>query len=352
MFSGLDPTLPRRSLLGLLGLLGVGGLTLGACGAPSTGGAAPATSTAPSGPATGSWTTPRDLPAGWGSGQEDGAFPRTVVHALGETTLDRAPTRIAVISTGQMDAVLTMGLVPVASTAGDGALAVPTYLRHAHPDAADALDDVADLGSRVEPNLEALAAVAPDLVLMNSATDGAASLWSTASAIAPTVVTRGTGLYWKQDLQLLADALGRRRHAQDWLAGHHERAAALGDGLAPRPSVSFLRKNGDRVRVFGVASFAGSVAEDAGLPRPPAQEFTDETSRDLSLEELHLADADRLFFAVQGGDESELTGLPLWPSLPVVAAGHEVEVDDDVFYLNAGPTAAALVLDALATGSA
>jgi iron complex transport system substrate-binding protein len=245
-----------------------------------------------------------------------------------------------------MDACLTLGVVPAGSTAGDGAGTVPDYLRTQFPEDAAAIAEVVELGTRDEPNLEALAALAPDLVLVNTAAkDG--DLLATFEAIAPTVVTRGTGLYWKQDFQLLADALGRRQQAQDLLAAHHARAAEFGAQLREAPSVSFLRKNGDRVRVFGVASFSGSVAEDAGLGRPDSQDFTDETSRDLSAEQLNLVEADWLFFGVQGGDETELTSMPLWSSLPVVSAGQAVEVDDDTFYLNTGPTAAQLVLDEL-----
>ncbi|MEG8037761.1 hypothetical protein QP157_21330 [Sphingomonas sp. LR61] len=50
--------------------------------------------------------------------------------------------------------------------------------------------------------------------------------------------------------------------------------------------------------------FAGRIlhwlgAEDAGLSRPKAQAFTDETSQDISAEQLTLADADWIFYGVQ-----------------------------------------------------
>lgn len=334
----------RRALLG--SGAGVAGLwVLSGCSSEESS-AEPATSTS-SATSEASWVTPRDLPAGWGSGAGDGVFPRTVVHALGSTTIDAEPTRIAVISTGQMDASLTLGVVPAGSTAGDGADVVPSYLRDEFSADRTAIDRVVNLGDRAEPNLEALAALAPDLILMNSAAKDAEQVLATMSAIAPTVITQGTGLYWKQDFQLLADALGRREQAQQWLTEHQDRAAGLGADLSPAPTVSFLRKNGDRTRVFGVASFSGSVAEDAGLPRPESQSFTDDTSQDLSPEQLTLADGDWLFFGVQGGNETELTSLPLWSSLPVVVAGKVVEVDDDAFYLNTGPTAARLILEQL-----
>ncbi len=206
---------------------------------------------------------------------------------------------------------------------------------------------MAPLGDRISPDIESVAAAKPDLILINVTGKDAASLYASLSAIAPTVATQGTGLYWKQDLLLLADAVGRTQHAASWLDSYQSDAAAFGAGLADRPTVSFLRSSADRIRVFGVASFAGSVAEDAGLPRPTAQDFTDETSRDISEEQIDLAEGGHVFAGVQGGDDTALTGLPLWPTLQAVEDDAVTFVDDDVFYLNTGPTAARSVLEAM-----
>lgn len=293
------------------------------------------------------YTTPREMPEGKGSGETDGTFPRTVVHFQGETTIEAQPETIVVISTGQADALLTLGLVPTGSTAGDGAETVPAYLYETYPDQAAALDAITYVGSRTEPDVETIASLNPDLILMNAAGKDAEALYTSLSAVAPTVVTQGTGLYWKQDLLLLADAVGLTETAQAWLDEYHADAVAFGETVEGDPTVSFLRKNGDRTRVFGIASFSGSVAEDSGLARPDDQSFTDETSVDISAEQLDLADGDWIFFGVQGGDETEITGMDLWPTLGAVAADQALEVDDDTFYLNTGPTAARSILTVL-----
>ena len=62
--------------------------------------------------------------------------------------------------------------VPVGSTRGTGAGLVPAYLTTAFPDQAGQLGQLADLGTRQEPNLEAVAAVKPDLILVNKAGGG------------------------------------------------------------------------------------------------------------------------------------------------------------------------------------
>jgi len=97
-------------------------------------------------------------------------------------------------------------------------------------------------------------------------------------------------------------------------------------------------------RIFGAVSFAGSVLADMGAARPEGQQFTDDVSQDISKEELDKADGGWLLYGVQGGDASELTSLDLWPALQAVSSDHAVQVDDDPFFLNAGPTAARTVL--------
>ncbi|MFE3741454.1 ABC transporter substrate-binding protein [Streptomyces sp. NPDC059096] len=293
-------------------------------------------------------TAPRTVPKGMGSGKPDGEFPRTVGHFEGSTTIGAAPKKVVVISTGQADALLTLGTVPAGSTRGDGADLVPQYLKDDYPEDAAALGKVVDVGSRVDPNLETIANIKPDLILMNIAGKNAKGLYKALTAVAPTVATQGTGLYWKQDFLLVADGLGRTEQARAYLDRFHTDAAALGDSLDKPVTLSFLRLNGDRLRVFGVPSFTGSIAEDAGLGRPESQRF-DKTSQNISNEQLDRADADWIFYGVQGdaAKAAELTKAPLWPTLSAVAGRTAIPVDDDVFYLNTGPTAARDVLTTL-----
>lgn len=327
-------SLPALALAGLLGL--------SACSTTESTGTA--TTTAAS---EGGYVTPREMPDGKGSNAADDTFPRTVAHFQGSAQIQAAPRKVAVLSTGQADALLTLGIAPAGSTKGDGAAVMPQYLSTAYPDQRAALGAVRDLGSRQSPDLESIASLDPDLILVNRAGKDAASLYASLSEIAPTVVTQGTGLYWKQDFLLTADAVGKREAAQAWLKRYHSDAAAAGAAVQGSPTVSLLRRNGDRTRIFGIASFSGSVAEDMGLARPQSQSFTDKTSVDISAEQLDQADADRLLYGVQGGDATALTSMPLWSTLGAVSVGRAEQVDDDTFFLNTGPTAASGVLTTL-----
>ena len=303
----------------------------------------------PSGPASSSsdsteagWAAPRAVPDGFGSGAPDGQFPRTVVHFGGTTEIPAAPTRVVVISTGQLDAALTLGVVPVGTTRGAGATLVPAYLANKFPAQTTELAAMQELGTRLEPNLEAIAAAQPELILVNSA--GADGIVEQLGKIAPTVLTEGTGANWKQDFLLVADALGRTEQAQGFLDDFHATAEQLAADSADDVTVSFVRTTSDRNRIFGVPSFAGSIAQDAGLARPPSQQF-DQTSQDVADEQLSSLDADWIFYGVQPGAETKSIAInPLWATLAAVSAGHVVDVDDDMWYLNAGPTAATAVL--------
>ncbi len=108
--------------------------------------------------------------------------------------------------------------------------------------------------------------------------------------------------------------------------------------------MSFLQSTGDRTRIMGVPSFTGGLAQDLGLGRPSSQQF-DETSQEISAEQIDLADADHVFYAGTGEGVAFIEGAPLWSTLASVADGKAVAVDYDPWFLNAGPTAARLVQD-------
>jgi iron complex transport system substrate-binding protein len=288
---------------------------------------------------------PQGIPDGMGAPEPDGVFPRTVTHFGGQTRIDAEPQRVVVIATGQTDAILTLGVLPAAVAYGDGADLIPAYVRDAFPQYAAQLDAMPSVGHRQSPNLESLAALQPDLIMANAA--ASQDLYPVLSQIAPTVLVQGTGVNWKQDFLLLADSLGKEGTARGFLDAFEADAKALGEKAGDR-TVSFVRVTVDRTRIFGVPSFTGFIAWDAGLARPATQRF-DKTSQDLSPEQLRDADGDLIFYSVQGSTSaaeaasSPVLGSALWRDL----TGERIWVDDDPWYLNAGPTAARLVLDGL-----
>ncbi len=101
-----------------------------------------------------------------------------------------------------------------------------------------------DLGSRQAPDLEALARLAPDLIVLNRTVLKAG--WAGAVlAHRPTRWWRaGTGGNWRPDFLLLADALGRRQQAsacwRTWILSW----PAWRSARRPAPSASLLFSSG------------------------------------------------------------------------------------------------------------
>lgn len=96
-------SLSRRSLLVLTSAT----LALAACGSGSGGSGAGAESgQASSGAAS--------LGSG---GAEQGAFPVTLKHSFGETTITKEPTKVATVGWVDQDMAVSLGVVPVGATA-------------------------------------------------------------------------------------------------------------------------------------------------------------------------------------------------------------------------------------------
>ncbi len=280
-----------------------------------------------------------------GTGGAEGT--RTVRHAMGETEVTGSPERVVVLDTGELDATLALGVTPVGATRTEVSDELPGFVAEAGVDPAD----IADVGTIAEPDLEAIAALEPDLVLSNSVRH--AEVYEQLSGIAPTVFAEAIGESWQDNLLLAGEALGRAEEAQALLDGYTARARQVGelyrDPAATEVSVvRFL--DGTLIRLYGEGSFIGSVLADVGFARPEVQR-TQETFVEVSPEQVTAADGDLLFHAAYGEDGAaaagQVTAGPLWQSIPAVAEGRAAAVDDDRWFLALGPLGAGLVLDDL-----
>ena len=117
-------------------------------------------------------TTPSEPAA---SSSEQAFSPITIVHKLGTTVVQHRPQRVAVLDMNEVDFLDQLG-VPVAGMVKDY---VPHFLTRYKDD-----QGISDLGAIVQPNLERIHALQPDLILMTSIQ---ANHYQELSQIAPTV---------------------------------------------------------------------------------------------------------------------------------------------------------------------
>ncbi|CAG6393853.1 iron-siderophore ABC transporter substrate-binding protein [Streptomyces cocklensis] len=290
-----------------------------------------------------------DSGKGKDSGKDTAASgTHTVDTAMGPVKVPDHPQRVVVLDTAELDSAITLGVKPVGATSAGTSSGFLDYLPQ------DALAGITNVGGIASPNLEAVAALRPDLILSSKVRDGAH--YDALSHIAPTVLTESTGAPWKADFQLHAAALGRTAQAAQVLAAYKDHVAAVtaalgGAAKAAATKVSMVRfVEGADIRLYGNASYIGTVLKDVGLARPAVQDV-DRLDVDVSPEQIDKADGDALFYATYGdpkaAKETQVTGSPLWKQLTAVGAGHAHRVDDQLWYQGIGYTAAGKILDEL-----
>jgi iron complex transport system substrate-binding protein len=324
----------------------VAALSLAACGGGGGGGSA--TSDDAAGKKAAVATGGKDFAdaakktAAFGTDAKPGEFPRTITQAMGSTVLKKRPERVVVLDVGEFDNVVSLGVKPVGYAPTEGDDGIPSYLKK------DA-GDPKKVGTISSLNLEAIAALKPDLILGSQLR--AADKYKELSAIAPTVFSIRPGFPWKENYLLNAKALDRLDQAKAKLATYDKKVAALKAAMGPdKPTVSMVRYRPGQLRLYGEASFIGTILQDAGIPRPKNQRIND-LAVEISPEKIDEANADWIFSGVYGDpsktDQAAAVGSPLWKNLKAVKDGQAIDVKDETWYLGLGVTAAYSVLDDL-----
>lgn len=267
------------------------------------------------------------------------------------------PQRVVTLSEPTLDGALALGVEPVGAVTGRGQTGTPAYL-------GDAAADIMLLGTLASPNYEQIAAVDPDLILVDGTAINDDAVLHSLSQIAPTVWLSAAGDDWQTAFAALGDVLNREERADDVLADYERRVAAIAAGLGPNrdATVSIVRWG-----LVGPAMIleelpASRVVADVGLRRPPAQARSGlGHSEPVPLELLDSIDADWMFFGslgTIGTAPAESTGVaasaaaleravetPGFDRLAVYRNDRIVLVDGAVWTSAGGPIAAGLVLD-------
>lgn len=274
----------------------------------------------------------------------DGADSSTISES---TEVRGDPQRIVALSGDQLDALCALGLQSriVAAALPDGASEQPSYL-------GGVVHGVGPAGTRSAPDLDAVRAAGPELIL------GSASLtpasFGALSDIAPTVFTGAPGAAWRDTLRTVGAATGRADAADD-LIGKFDDAArdtgAQNDAGHFQASVVQLTEN--TVRVYGADNFPGSVLAAVGLDRPATQRFTDKPYEELSTTDgdYGIADADIVYvsFASPAARDSapKIMESPAWRALSATRDNRVFVVNNEVWQTGQNIVAARGILDDL-----
>jgi len=270
---------------------------------------------------------------------------RVVKHAMGEETIVGTPERIVILTNEGTEALLSVGVKPVGavqSWVGD-----PWY-EHI----AEGMEGVEVVGDELQPNIELIASLKPDLIIGNKVRQE--KIYEQLKQIAPTIYSDDLAGDWKINFSLYMEALGKKEEGERLMAEFDKRvretSAKLTDKLDTKVSVA--RFSASQVRIYQKQTFSGVLLEQLGFARPESQD-KDSFIEVMSKETIPSMDGDVLFyFVTEAAGKADAAKVvkewmndPLFKNLNVAKKNKVVPVDEAIWNTAGGYQAANLLLD-------
>jgi iron complex transport system substrate-binding protein len=280
----------------------------------------------------GSSTSSATATSGTTAAAAAGAFPVTVKHVLGETTIPAAPKRVVTYGYTDQDPVLALGTIPVGTLQW-----IPQWRRGvgvwAEQDLGDA-DPKVYSGNSID--FEGIAAARPDLITIVTYALPKAD-YEKLSKIAPTVPAPAGypdwGVPWQAATEQLGRALGKPAEAKTLVA---DAEALFTKVKADHPDfagkeVLIVAPGEGQLSVFAPTDTRGRFVTSLGFEQPAdiAKVVGDEFYAYISDERLDLLDVDALIvMADTPAVSKELLAKPAFSRLSVVRDGRAIMVED------------------------
>lgn len=232
-------------------------------------------------------TTDADKDAGPSSTEaEADAFPVTIKHAFGETTIDKEPKRVATLGWSDQDHALALGVAPVGATKltwGGNAAGSSDWFDAAISEAA------AEAPARYDDSdgapVEEIAKLAPDLILASNS-GITEQEYEKLSKIAKVVAYPEAPwiTQWQTSLETVGRALGRSEKAAEVEA---ETQKAIDDAKADNPDLA------GKSLIFGYLATTDLSTVGIYAPQDPRVSF---------MHDLGLEDAPAVAPAIKPGE--------------------------------------------------
>ncbi|MGH8828030.1 MAG: ABC transporter substrate-binding protein [Jiangellaceae bacterium] len=252
----------------------------------------------------------------------DGAFPVDVEDGIGIVTIEQQPVRIVSLSPTATETLFAIG-------AGEQVVAVDD--QSDYPAGAP----VTDL-SGYEPNVEAIVAYKPDLVVLSD--NSPSDLTEALDRLDIPVLAEPSATDFEQaydQIQDLGAATGHVDQADKLVADMEQRIEGLIEGLPEGPALTVFHELGPDLYTASSGTFIGQVYELLGLENV-ADEAATQAGTDypqVSPEYLLTADPDLVVLAdgqCCGVTPEQVAARPGWEALSAVRGGAVVLVDEDV----------------------
>jgi iron complex transport system substrate-binding protein len=268
---------------------------------------------------------------------DEGAFPVTIPHKYGETTLEKAPTRVVCVGLTEHDALLALGIVPVAVTKWFGD--APGYI---FSWAVDKLGD-APLPEVLEDTngvqVEKVAALQPDLIIGQYA--GLTEKdYDLLSKIAPTVAQpKGYADYgapWDEMALNIGKAVGQPDQMQSIVDGVKQQIA---EHAAEHPEfqgqTAICVTPYEGLFVYGPEDPRSRMLVDLGFAFPTELFGGDQSEFGESLSSERTSDLDQVGVTVWLDLESDAAVKKVFDQTTSAAQGRwfDISADDGDYYV-------------------
>lgn len=294
-------------------------------------------------------TTEDTAPAASGS---DAAI--TITDDRGETiSLDAPATKVVALEWNTAENLVALGVMPVGVADVEG---YTTWVK------AESLDEsVTDVGQRGEPSIDAIAGLAPELVVTTS--DLSESAIAQIEEFAPVLVVRGANAsdaigQMEQNLNNIATATGTEDEAAELIEGFDAKIAegkeaveAAGlSGTEFFISDAWASSGQVSIRPYAQGALLSEITEELGMTNA----WTAEGDADYGLGSTDvegltaLGDVSFFYIATDGMDpyQNELATNAVWTSLPFVQSGNVHRLADGIWMFG-GPSSMNDYIDAV-----
>lgn len=316
-------------------------LIIGAC---SNAGPSPANGTGANSPANNTTQSTNANASNNAAQTAQSNYPLTIQDLRGDFTLEQKPERIVVLDNKFADQLIAINEKPIGSVTSAGSdTDFPEYLM-------DKLSDVKVLGTRDEPNMEAILEMNPDLIICTGFQE---QFYDQFSKIAPTLML-DFDEDWRDTLVTMGKILEKDQEAQDLLTAYEEKTAQLKEQFTAKlgdETVALIRPRDGAIRIHPPEHRTGAILyNDLGLNLPPLLNEQDD-SYQISLEVLPDVDADHYFLltnAMFQEDVDSVRDTEVWKSLKAVQQEQVYTVDTTQWIAYYGPIAINMIVDEIA----
>jgi iron complex transport system substrate-binding protein len=275
--------------------------------------------------ACGSGTEQPPQQSGQQSPQAQGAFPVTVEHKYGSTTIEQQPQRVVTLGLSDQDAVLALGIKPVG--------AVDWFKERPYgkwPWTNDRWGDTRPeiVGERDQYNVEKIAALEPDLIL--AVYSGMKQeQYDTLSQIAPVVAQpKGYPDYaapWKEMSRHIGKALGQENRMNELITETEEKFARVREQHPEFAEQTLIVADSFQPGIYSAFTETDPKAiffSELGFKlSPKVDELAEEGQNvaEFGAERLDLLDVDRLVWVTSNEESNQrIKAEPLYQKLQVV----------------------------------